>query len=48
MLPPAPPTFSITTGWPSSVRMRSARIRPTTSVEPPGGNGTISVIDRDG
>ena len=28
--------------------MRSAMMRATTSVDPPGGNGTISVICRDG
>jgi hypothetical protein len=48
MLPPAPPTFSMMTGWPSSGRMRSAMMRPTTSVDPPGGNGTTKVICRDG
>jgi hypothetical protein len=36
------------TGWPSSARMRSANIRAATSVEPPGGNGTTSVMERDG
>ena len=46
--PPAPPTFSMTIGWPSEVRMRSTKMRPTASVEPPAGNGTISVIGRDG
>jgi hypothetical protein len=48
MLPPAPPPFSMTTGWPSSGRMRSAMTRAITSVEPPGGNGTMMVMDRDG
>src|SRR3954465_3616218 len=48
MLPPAPPTFSITTDCPSVVRILSAMIRAAESVEPPGGNGTISVIGREG
>src|ERR1700712_1602320 len=37
MLPPAPPTFSTTIGWPSTSRAPSETIRPTTSDEPPGG-----------
>src|SRR5437868_13530454 len=48
MLPPAPPTFSITIGWPSDSRIFSAMMRAAASVEPPGGNGTISVSGRDG
>src|SRR5689334_4426360 len=48
MLPPAPPTFSITTGWPSFSRIRSAMMRAAASVDPPGGNGTIRVSGRDG
>src|SRR5262245_19827564 len=48
MLPPAPPTFSMMTGCPSGARMRSAMMRAATSVEPPGGKGTTSVICRDG
>src|SRR5215510_12712658 len=48
MLPPAPPTFSMITGWPRIGRIFSAMMRAVTSVEPPGGNGTISVIWRDG
>ena len=43
-----PPTFSMMMVWPSAVRMPSAIRRPTTSVSPPGGNGTIIVIGRDG
>jgi hypothetical protein len=38
----------MTIGCPSKGRMRSAMMRPTTSVDPPGGNGTIKVIGRDG
>src|SRR3954462_9306332 len=48
MLPPAPPTFSTTTDCPSVVRMRSAMMRATTSVEPPGGKGEMIVTGRDG
>jgi hypothetical protein len=48
MLPPAPPTFSMTIRPAERGRMRSATTRPTASVEPPAGNGTISVIGRDG
>src|SRR4051794_27709837 len=48
MLPPAPPTFSITIGWPSTGRMRSAMMRAAASVDPPGGNGTTSVSERTG
>src|SRR5262245_65151540 len=48
MLPPAPPTFSITMGWPSVSRIRSAMMRAAASVDPPGGNGTIKVSGREG
>src|SRR3954471_9270308 len=48
MLPPAPPTFSTTTDCPSVVRIRSAMMRATTSVDPPGGKGEIIVSGRDG
>src|SRR3954468_4164047 len=41
--PPAPPRLSTTKGWPSSRAMPSAAMRPTMSVEPPGGKGMISV-----
>jgi hypothetical protein len=47
-VPDAPGTFSITIGWPSATRMRSARIRPIVSSGPPAANGSISVIGRDG
>ena len=46
--PPAPPTFSTTTAWPSSALIFSAMMRAATSVEPPGGNGTMIVMVRDG
>src|SRR5258705_10232202 len=48
MLPPAPPWFSMMTAWPRMGRIFSAMMRAATSVEPPGGNGTTSVICRDG
>src|SRR6266850_2988728 len=48
IVPPAPPTFSTTTVWPSGARMRSAMMRAAVSVEPPGGNGTTRVIGREG
>src|SRR3954453_4112542 len=48
ILPPAPPTFSTITAWPRIGRIFSAMMRAATSVEPPGGNGTTSVICRDG
>src|SRR5262249_31720992 len=38
----------MTIGWPRMGRMRSAMMRAATSVDPPGGNGTIRVIWRDG
>src|SRR4051812_14272613 len=41
--PPAPPTVSTTTVWPSGARMYSAMMRAAVSVEPPGGKGTTSV-----
>src|SRR5436305_1734954 len=45
--PPPPPLFSVTT-VPNLAFMRSAQSRPTTSVAPPGENGTISLIGRSG
>jgi hypothetical protein len=47
-LPPAPGTFSITTGWPSASRIGSAMMRAMLSAGPPAGNGAITVIGRDG
>ena len=47
MMPPPPPLFS-TTMVPNFGFIRSAHIRPTTSVAPPGENGTISLIGRSG
>src|SRR6185437_17102400 len=48
MVPAAPPVFSITTVWPSSGRICSARKRASVSVAPPAGNGTIMAIGRVG
>src|SRR5688500_16675643 len=48
MTVPAPPRFSTTTGWPHTSDIRCARRRPTMSVAPPGGNGTISLTARSG
>src|SRR4051794_21062152 len=45
--PPPPPLFSVTT-VPNLAFIRSAQSRPTTSVAPPGENGTISLIGRSG
>src|SRR5262249_60475248 len=45
---PAPVTFSMIMVCPSDARMPSAMIRPSVSVGPPAGNGTIIVIGRDG
>ena len=35
-------------GLPEEARIRSAMIRAAASVDPPGGNGTTSVIGREG
>jgi hypothetical protein len=48
MPPPAPARFSITTGWPKSRDMASATGRATKSAKPPGGKGTIMVMERVG
>ena len=48
MLPDAPVTFSITTGWPSDAFMPSATMRAMVSMAPPAGTGTTMVIGRDG
>ena len=47
-MPPAPPTFSITTCWPSSSLIRAPTMRPSTSVGPPAANGMIMVTGRVG
>src|SRR5918995_1784111 len=43
MVPPAPVTFSTTTGWPRSRDMPSAAMRVITSVGPPAEKGTMIV-----
>src|ERR1019366_2444461 len=48
MVPPAPLTFSMITDWPSASRSRSASILGSTSVAPPGANGTTMVIGCEG
>jgi hypothetical protein len=48
MVPAAPPTFSMMTGCPRTVRIFSPRNRATVSVAPPAGNGTIIVMARVG
>jgi hypothetical protein len=47
-LPPAPPRFSITTGWPSASASGGWITRATMSLAPPGANGTTSVTGRSG
>src|SRR5258706_1268740 len=41
MVPPAPPRFSTSTGWPIDSCMRCATMRAAMSVVPPAGNGTM-------
>jgi hypothetical protein len=48
MLPAAPGLFSTTTGWPKRTLSRSATMRVTVSLAPPGGNGTTMRIERSG
>src|SRR6266849_2862593 len=48
MVPPAPPRLSTTTGWPTSSPTCAATGRAKMSFEPPGGNGTIHSMARDG
>src|SRR4051812_18842441 len=40
MVPPPPPLFSMSSGWPSVSLIRWPTSRATMSVVPPGGNGT--------
>src|SRR5262245_24496469 len=47
-MPPAPPTFSTTTCWPSTSLSPLATIRPRRSVPPPRGNGITMVTGRSG
>src|SRR5689334_17824804 len=48
MLPPAPPRLSTTTCHPTDSLSLFAINRERMSVPPPGGNGTIILIGRDG
>jgi hypothetical protein len=48
MVPFAQATFSMMTGWPSDIRMRSVTMHPMVSFGPPAAKGTIIVIVRDG
>jgi hypothetical protein len=47
-VPPAPATFSTTTGCPSNCDIDWAVTRAIVSVGPPAANGTITVIGRVG
>ena len=47
-MPPAPPTFSITTFCPRIWPIRSAMIRPNTSIGPPAAAATTIVSGRLG
>src|SRR5712691_2809518 len=47
-IPPAPPTFSMTTCWPRTSDSRRPMMRPNTSVPPPAANGTTIVTGRVG
>ena len=47
-MPPAPALFSTTTVQPVCFASSVATRRDTTSVPPPGGNGTMSRIGFDG
>src|SRR6266478_2557067 len=48
MLVPAPGLFSITTCWPQVLDSRSAVMRATVSVDPPGAYGTTTRTGRLG
>jgi hypothetical protein len=48
MVPVAPGTFSMMSGWASDTRIRSVMMRATVSVGPPGANPTMTVIGPDG
>jgi len=44
MLPPAPPMFSTTSGWPSAACIGSAISLASASTGPPAGNGTMTTM----
>src|SRR5262245_12641141 len=48
MVPPAPPRFSMTIGWPSCADTGSSTMRPTMSRLLPAENGTMARIGRAG
>jgi hypothetical protein len=48
IVPPAPPTFSMIMDWPRIFPICSVTMRATTSLGPPAGNGTTTVMGRDG
>src|SRR5262249_49798981 len=48
IVPPAPPTFSMTMDCPRVFPTCSVTARATTSLGPPAGNGTTTLMDRDG
>src|ERR1051326_1239117 len=48
MAPAAPPTFSMTTGWPRTFCSSAPVRRAMMSVLPPAENGTTTRIGRDG
>src|SRR6185503_108194 len=48
MVPPAPPLFSTSTGWPRFSLIFCPTRRATMSVVPPAGNGTTTLIGLDG
>jgi hypothetical protein len=47
-IPPAPPRFSTTTGWPSCAENRSASRRASRSAGPPAAKGTMIRTGRVG
>src|SRR5262249_27302391 len=47
-MPPAPPTFSMTTCWPRISLSRAARMRATVSTGPPAAYGTTRLTGRVG
>ena len=48
MVPPAPPMFSTSMGWPSDTRIGSISARTMVSTAPPAASGTTMVIGFDG
>src|SRR6516225_11684398 len=47
IVPPAPVTFSMTMDCPSTFDICSVTTRATTSLGPPAGNGTTTLMDRE-